>query len=250
MRTRLHRPNLVTSALVVLAASVAPATAELPGGHLEVEEVLVSIGAPDTTLTINGHDFGFGGPLEVTLAGISATIVSADDSQIVASVPSALFPAGDYLLTVATGDGQSQSDEYDLTLGAVGPEGPQGPPGPEGPEGPQGPQGETGPIGPAGPIGPVGPAGPAGPIGPIGPQGPEGPEGPPGPAGTGGGPFIVGGATSFNSHGTLDNFMPMASSFRTDDYDGAKARVPLAGTLTDFYAALNLTSPTGTYTFT
>ena len=65
----------------------------------------------------------------------------------------------------------------------------------------------------------------------------------------GGGPFIVGGATSFNSFGTGDNFMPMAASLRTNDYDGSKTRVGLAGSLTDFFAALDQTSSTGTYTF-
>jgi hypothetical protein len=43
--------------------------------------------------------------------------------------------------------------------------------------------------------------------------------------------------------------MPMAASLRTNDYDGSKTRVGLAGTLTDFFAALDQTSPAGTYTF-
>ena len=43
--------------------------------------------------------------------------------------------------------------------------------------------------------------------------------------------------------------MPMTGSLRTNDYDGSKTRVGLAGSLTDFFAALNLTSPAGTYTF-
>jgi len=38
-------------------------------------------------------------------------------------------PAGDYLLTVSTGNGTSQIDVWDLTIGAVGPAGPQGPQG-------------------------------------------------------------------------------------------------------------------------
>lgn len=84
--------------------------------------------------------------------------------------------------------------------------------------------------------------------GPAGPPGPPGPAGPPGPP-TGGGTFIVGGATSFNSFGTGDNFMPMSASLRTNDYDGSKTRVGIAGSLTDFSAALNQTTPTGTYTF-
>ena len=47
-----------------------------PGGHLNIEEIVVIIGDP--------------------------------------------FPAGDNLLTVSTGNGQSQYDEYDLTFGMVG----------------------------------------------------------------------------------------------------------------------------------
>lgn len=57
---------------------------------------------------------------------------------------------GDYLLRVTNGKGESQGDEYDLTIGAVGPEGPQGEPGPEGPQGPQGAPGPEGPAGPQG----------------------------------------------------------------------------------------------------
>jgi Collagen triple helix repeat (20 copies) len=82
------------------------------------------------------------------------------------------FPAaGDYLLTVATGNGTSQIDTWDLTIGAVGPVGPQGPQGVPGPTGPQGPQGPAGPAGPQGPQGVPGPTGPQGPAGPKGPTG-------------------------------------------------------------------------------
>lgn len=232
MRIRAHASTL--GLLLVALVSATSALAKAPGGHVEIVEVLVSIGDPDTTLKIAGQDFDFGGPLEVTVAGIPANVVSATSTQIVATVPTILFPAGDYLLVVATGAGQSQSAEYDLTIGGAGPAGPEGPPGPAGPEGP---------------AGPPGPEGPAGPPGPEGPQGPPGPEGPPGEDGVGGGAFLVGGATSFNSFGTGDNFMPMAASLRTNDYDGSKTRVGLAGTLTDFYAAIDQTSPAGTYTF-
>jgi hypothetical protein len=90
---------------------------------------------------------------------------------------------GDYLLTVATGGGASQYDEYDLTIGAVGPQGEQGPKGDKGEIGEQGP---VGPVGPQGPIGPVGPQGPIGPVGPQGPIGPAGPQGEPGNLGLAG----------------------------------------------------------------
>lgn len=56
----------------------------------------------------------------------------------------ALPPDGDYLLTVSTGNGQSQSDEYDLTIGGVGPKGDRGDQGQRGDQGAQGEQGEQG----------------------------------------------------------------------------------------------------------
>ena len=105
---------------IVLFAFLLPqALAAPPGGHLNIEEVEVTIGAPNTTLEISGTDFDFGIPLEVTLAGVPATITSSTSTTITATVLTASYPAGDYLLTVSTGNGQSQDDEYDLTIGAV-----------------------------------------------------------------------------------------------------------------------------------
>lgn len=91
---------------------------------------------------------------------------SGDDDRLPAD--------GDYRLTVATGRGERKRDQYDLTIGAVGPQGEPGETGAAGPPGPQGPQGATGAPGPAGPQGPQGA---------TGAQGPEGPAGPPGVAG-------------------------------------------------------------------
>jgi len=148
-----ERIAYVLGAVLLVVVSVSPAHAAPPGGHLNIEEVLVTIGDPDTTLEINGQDFDFGGPLQVSLAGVAAMLTSATSTQIIATVATSLFPAGDYLLTVSTGNGQSQNDEYDLTIGAVGPQGPQGgqgPQGPQGSEGPQGPQGVQGVPGTAG----------------------------------------------------------------------------------------------------
>ena len=49
-----------------------------------------------------------------------------------ATYPGALA-SGEYLLSVATGSGQSHHDEFDLTIGGgVGPQGPEGPQGPAG----------------------------------------------------------------------------------------------------------------------
>jgi hypothetical protein len=138
--------------LLGAAAFAASAAAAPPGKHLIVSEVFFIRGQPDT-LDIRGKNFDFGGPLVVTLGGFGPLhLVSSSPQQIIADLPSNL-QAGDYLLTVSTGGGQSQSDEYDLTIGAVGPEGPTGP------RGEMGPQGITGPQGPPGLAGPQGPAG-------------------------------------------------------------------------------------------
>lgn len=114
------------------------------------------------------------------------------------------LPPGDFLLTVSTGNGQSQNDQYALTIGAVGPvgaigsqgiqgelgpQGEQGPPGADGadgsagPPGAQGEQGIQGPQGEQGPPGADGADGADGSAGPPGPPGSTGPPGPPGPAG-------------------------------------------------------------------
>ena len=69
-----------------LAATVVWAQ-QPPGQHLNIEEVTVTIGVSDIELEISGWDFDFGEPLEVTLAGVPANIVSATDVSITATVP-------------------------------------------------------------------------------------------------------------------------------------------------------------------
>jgi hypothetical protein len=124
----------------------------LPGNHLTIEQVAVTLnveGFP-TQLTITGDYFDFVNTLAVTLGEgpLPLSVVSSTTTEIVADIPNpSAFPPGDYLLTVSTGNGQSQNDAYDLTIGAVGPEGPQGPQGPQGEDGAQGQQGEQGPAG-------------------------------------------------------------------------------------------------------
>ena len=61
----------------------------------------------------------------------------------------------------------TQHDEYDLTLGAVGPQGPTGPQGAQGKIGDTGEQGVQGKIGDTGVQGPTGPSGPSQPSGPV-----------------------------------------------------------------------------------
>lgn len=144
-RTRKKFVGIIALATLIgwtsLALAVKP-DPSAPGNHLLIKEVdvVVDAGTPQTTFTITGQDFSFTNlsDLTVTLGELGAlTIGTATDTEIVATYPAAIS-AGEYLLSVATGNGQSHHDEFDLTLGAVGPQGPQGPTGPEGPQGPAG----------------------------------------------------------------------------------------------------------------
>jgi hypothetical protein len=174
------------------------------GNNLFVSSVFIDF--ESNTITINGSNFTGGAFPLVTLGEEVLVVDSYSETDIVAFLPP-LLADGDYLLTVSTGSGNNNSDEYNLTIGAVGPQGeqglqgiqgpkgdtgaagpqgevgPQGEQGPEGPVGPQGPKGDQGDVGPQGPIGLTGPAGPEGPQGPIGPQGEQGPQGVQGPKG-------------------------------------------------------------------
>ena len=93
-----------------------------PGHHLRVTEVHIDF---DTeVIGVTGDDFDFGsGPLLVSLGtlGDISSICMVDftlphriscDFSGAGGLPS----DGDYLLTVANGTGQSQSDQYDLTI--------------------------------------------------------------------------------------------------------------------------------------
>lgn len=185
---------LISMSLFGLVAMAGPPKPLPPGQGLSITEVLVEFG-PSDTLTIVGESFDTNGTLEVTFGEFGPlNIVSVTPTQIIAECPpdENAIPTcveGDYLLTVSTGVGQSKNDEYDLTIGALGPQGEVGDRGPTGPQGPQGVQGRQGAQGSQGPQGPQGPEGPKGPPGgdgegSQGPPGPPGPPGPQGPAGT------------------------------------------------------------------
>lgn len=109
------------------------------------------------TLLIFGENFAWAGDLDpqVTLAGDPLVVTGFTDSQITAELPAGLIP-GSYLLTVSRGPGPLRNDDFEVTLGAVGPQGATGPPGAQGPQGPAGPAGPQGPQGPPGPPGPPG----------------------------------------------------------------------------------------------
>jgi hypothetical protein len=141
------RTMLLLSFAVLFSSLGMTVLAAPPGGHLNISQVLVDNPNDPTSITIVGTDFIFG-PEAPTV-----TLGEYMDPLVIVGVPTnetivALLPenivAGDYLLTVATGTGQSQTDEYDLTIGAVGPQGPQGERGPQGEQGSQGEQGTQG----------------------------------------------------------------------------------------------------------
>ncbi len=179
-------------------------------------------------ITISGEEFGTSEP-EVVFDGTTLDVLTNTPTEIVAQLPATVTP-GTYLLTVSNGQGSSQSDSFNVMVGAVGPPGPTGPqgePGPQGPQGetgPQGPQGTPGERGAPGPVGPQGDTGAQGPIGPqgergpqgvAGPQGPVGPQGEQGPAGSNGaqGPTGPQGPKGLNWKGVWNS----AASYAVDD---------------------------------
>ena len=147
------RTMLLLSFAVLFSSLGMTVLAAPPGGHLNISQVLVDNPNDPTSITIVGTDFIFG-PEAPTV-----TLGEYMDPLVIVGVPTnetivALLPenivAGDYLLTVTTGTGQSQNDEYDLTIGAVGPQGERGPQGIQGEQGIQGIQGIQGEQGPPG----------------------------------------------------------------------------------------------------
>ena len=197
-----------------------------PGGppqtaQLKIDEVFVDFSTE--TMTIRGQNFDVGFNVTLgTLGDISSLCVAnltVSPQTIVCNFSTGLPADGDYLLRVITGTGQSQNDEYDLTIGAVGPQGPQGPQGIQGPQGATGPQGPQGAQGPAGPVGPQGPIGPMGSQGPQGLQGPQGATGPQGPQGPQGVPGVSGYEHVF---GPTNAQFPGVSTFHTADCPSGK----------------------------
>jgi hypothetical protein len=168
---------ILSASLFGLGALAADSVGQKPGGHLKITEVAVDF--LSDTMVITGESFDFGEPLQVMLGdagnvGDISDFCTADfaaepqtilcDLSLAGGLPS----DGDYLLTVATGSGQSQSDQYDLTIGAVGPQGEKGEKGDKGDTGAQGPKGDTGDQGPKGDTGDQGPKGDTGDQGPKG----------------------------------------------------------------------------------
>ena len=138
---------LAAGPLMISAAAFADKAVE-EKGYLSISEV--SVDYESSTMMIIGSDLNFGpDPLQVILGGtdISSHCVLDDplaDPQLIFCDGLALPAAADLLLTVSNGQDATQTDEYDLTFGAVGPRGFQGE---KGDPGARGEQGETGPRG-------------------------------------------------------------------------------------------------------
>ena len=135
---------LITCTLPLLL--LGHAFAAPPGARLNITEVFVDDPNIPTRITIVGENllFGTASP-SVTLGGVgSLEIIGTPTNTMIEAVLPAGVPAGDYRVVVAGEDGQSQSDAFDFTIGAVGPQGPQGEQGVQGETGPQGEQGIQG----------------------------------------------------------------------------------------------------------
>ena len=171
-QTQTQRRALVALvlSLALCAVGIVPATATTTTTSGVPIITSVQLNLPATgQITINGTGFGKTRPT-VTMGGTPLVVNDGfSNTNLVASLPTPLPVAGDYLLVV-----QNTSSRLfgvlTVTIGAAGAQGPkgdQGDPGPQGPQGPQGPAGAQGPQGVQGPAGadgvsPVGMPEPAG----------------------------------------------------------------------------------------
>jgi hypothetical protein len=125
-------------ALTGLTFIALPALAAPPGAQLNIIEVQTDVSDPSNPkFTIFGENMDVGpGPLSVTL-GASTNVLNiiSENPTVIEAELNETIPAGDYLLAVSRGIGKSQNDEYDLTIGAIGPKGLQGERGPSGEDG-------------------------------------------------------------------------------------------------------------------
>jgi protein-disulfide isomerase len=103
-----------TAALVSAIVAVPAATQETPVSQVAVTGVVP--GPQGDTLAIAGQYFGER-PF-VTLDLVPLEVLSASDTAIVATVPIAVIPPGEYLLTVSRGPAPEERASFDITLGA------------------------------------------------------------------------------------------------------------------------------------
>lgn len=92
-----------------------------PPAQAQLTITEVTVGAPTPNLLrIVGRNLDNGPNLAVTLGEFpgSLVVVSTTATEILAGLPSPL-PAGDYLLSVSTGNGPSRQDNYGLTVEGI-----------------------------------------------------------------------------------------------------------------------------------
>ncbi|MBM3219237.1 MAG: hypothetical protein FJZ38_11270 [Candidatus Rokubacteria bacterium] len=110
--------------------------------HLVIGSIHVDAGAHQ--IVINGVNLTRRQrTTQVVLAGSPLGVVSAHPTQVAASLPIDIQP-GDYRLMVSTGNGDSRTDFWDLTIGGAGLQGPPGPAGQNGKDGAPGLNGQNG----------------------------------------------------------------------------------------------------------
>ena len=143
---RSSKTAAATCALLVVAgfsgaALAAPLVEEQPRSHLNITNVEVQSDLNTITIEIDGEDLDFGQPLQITLAGVDITfncswiVQIVNTNKIICEFDRGSLAAGDYELNVSTGTGQSQSDEYTLTIGSVRPQDDLGADSAQGPKG-------------------------------------------------------------------------------------------------------------------
>jgi len=103
---------------VLTFGQAATATAQVT-----ITEVFVDLPLPNQ-VTINGANFDNGPNLVVTLGDFPqlVPVIPPAPDQIIAHLPAGIT-AGDYRLTVTTGNGPNRQATYDLTIAAAGPAG-------------------------------------------------------------------------------------------------------------------------------
>lgn len=189
---------------------------------------------------------------------VELEILSADEYELHAALPTAMLDRSAWLLVRAKGElfrqriallrGPSGAAGPSGEKGEAGPAGPKGEKGDDGEMGPPGPQGERGEQGPQGPRGekgdqgPRGLAGAPGTAGPTGPRGERGEKGAAGPKGDKGDPGIAGLDVLEPSNSTTAQYLTSASWTQV-----GSTRYVTVGEPTNLVFLLDLLVPSSSY---